>query len=179
MSEPVILRHAHRGDIAAIQRVRAAARENRLLSRRISDDDVRRHLEVLGRGWVIEVDRPSPGRPSTAAGPDEGRTRSGRGPRHGEVVAFVIGDATIGHIWALFVEPAYQGMGYGRRLLDVMVAWLWSQGLPHLWLATEAGTRAERFYRAAGWREAGRTPHGELAFVLDRPAADAAGLRAG
>ena len=142
--EPAILRQARRDDIAAIQRVRAAVRENRLLSRSISDDEVQRHLEVLGRGWVIEVD--------------------------GDVVAFAVGDATIGNVWALFVDPAHEHRGFGRRLHDAMVEWLWSQGLQHLWLATGAGTRAERFYRAAGWRDAGTTPHGELAFVLDRPA---------
>jgi GNAT superfamily N-acetyltransferase len=141
-----LLREARRDDIAAIQRVRASVRENRLRSRRISDAEVQRYLELLGRGWVMEVD--------------------------GEVVAFAIGDATIGNIWALFVDPRYERRGYGRRLHDTMVAWLWTRGLQHLWLATEAGTRAEGFYRAAGWREAGRTPHGELSFVRDRPASD-------
>jgi len=148
-----ILRQAHRGDIAAIQRVRACVHENRLVSRRISDEEVQRHLELLGRGWVIEVD--------------------------GVVVAFAIGDATIGNIWALFVDPRHERRGYGRRLHDAMVEWLWSQGLGHLWLATEAGTRAERFYRAAGWRHAGLTPHGELAFVLDRVPASAGGRQTG
>lgn len=142
-----VLREARRDDIAAVQRVRAAVRENRLRTRSISDAEVQRYLELLGRGWVIEVD--------------------------GEVVAFAIGDATIGNIWALFVDPRHERRGYGRRLLDTVVAWLWSQGLQHLWLSTEPGTRAEGFYRAAGWREAGRTPHGELSFVLDPPAAAA------
>jgi GNAT superfamily N-acetyltransferase len=153
VNEQAILRQAHRGDIAAIQRVRAAVRENRLVSRRIGDEEVRRHLEVLGRGWVIEVG--------------------------GAVVAFAIADATVGHVWALFVDPAHEHRGYGRRLHDAMVGWLWSQGLQHLWLATDAGTRAARFYRAAGWRDAGTTPHGELAFVLDRPPAGAARGQAG
>ena len=164
VSERVILRQADRGDIAAMQRIRAAVRENRLVSRRIRDDEVRRHLELLGRGWVIEVERQPPG--------DRGRADR-------EVVAFAIADATIGNLWALFVDPAHEAKGYGRRLLDAVVEWLWAQGLQHLWLATEAGTRAERFYRAAGWREDGTTPHGELAFVLHRPPADAAGGQAG
>jgi GNAT superfamily N-acetyltransferase len=138
-----ILREARCEDIAAIQRVRHSVRENRLVSRKIDDAEVQRYLELLGRGWVVEV--------------------------NGEVVAFAIGDATIGNIWALFVDPDHERRGYGRRLHDVMVEWLWTQGLEHLWLTTEAGTRAEGFYRAAGWRHAGRTPHGELTFVLDRP----------
>ncbi len=140
----VILRQANRDDVAAIQRVRASVRENRLVSRRISDAEVQRYLELLGRGWVVEVD--------------------------GEVVAFAIGDATIGNLWALFVDPRHERRGYGRRLHDTVVAWLWAQGLQHLWLTTAAGTRAERFYEAAGWQHAGLTEHGELHFRIDRPA---------
>lgn len=169
VSEQAILREAQRSDIAAIQRVRASVRENRLVSRRIGDDEVQRHLELLGRGWVIEVERRPPGRPHMDARSDGERTPGGRQPVPCEVVAFAIADATIGHVWALFVDPRYEGRGFGRRLHDVMIGWLWSRGLRHAWLATEAGTRAERFYRAAGWRDAGTTPHGELAFVLDRP----------
>ncbi len=140
----VILRQANRDDVAAIQRVRASVRENRLVSRRISDAEVQRYLELLGRGWVVEVD--------------------------GEVVAFAIGDATIGNLWALFVDPRHERRGYGRRLHDTVVAWLWAQGLQHLWLTTEAGTRAERFYEVAGWQRAGLTEHGELHLRIDRPA---------
>ena len=179
VNEQAILRQAHRGDIAAMQRVRAAVRENRLVSRRIGDEEVQRHLEVLGRGWVIEVEHVSPGRPRTAADSLGGQTRSGPGRTHREVVAFAIADATVGHVWALFVDPRHERRGYGRRLHGAMVGWLWSQGLQHLWLATQAGTRAERFYRAAGWRDAGTTPHGELAFRLDRPPGDTAGGQAG
>jgi GNAT superfamily N-acetyltransferase len=167
-----ILRQARRGDITAIQRVRASVRENRLVSRRIGDEEVQRHLEVLGRGWVIEVEQPMSGRGSAAAGSD-------RAPTPCEVVAFAIADATTGTVWALFVDPRYERRGFGRRLHDVMVDWLWSQGLQHIWLATGAGTRAEGFYRAAGWRDAGSTPHGELAFVLDRPPVEPAGRQAG
>lgn len=144
------LREARRDDIAAMQRIRASVRENRLRSRRISDEEVLRYLELLGRGWVVEVD--------------------------GEVVAFAIGDATIGNLWALFVDQRHERRGYGRRLHDAMVAWLWSQGLQHLWLTTEPGTRAERFYEAAGWQHAGVTERGEVHFRIDRPAGrDAAG----
>jgi GNAT superfamily N-acetyltransferase len=169
VNRQAILRQAQRSDIAAIQRVRASVRENRLVSRHIGDDEVQRHLEVLGRGWVIEVEQRSPDRPPTGARSDPAPAGNRRSRTDREVVAFAIADATIGHVWALFVDPRYERHGFGRRLHDVMVDWLWSQGLQHLWLSTEAGTRAERFYRAAGWRDAGKTPHGELAFVLDRP----------
>jgi len=136
-----MLRQAEARDVAAIQRVRASVRENRLVSTVISDDDVRRAIEVTGRGWVIECD--------------------------GEVVAFAIGNAIDGNVWALFVHPNHERRGYGRRLHGVMTAWLWSRGLPRLWLTTETGTRAERFYEAAGWERVGPTSRGEVRFELE------------
>jgi len=137
-----MVRHAVASDIAGIQRVRAAVRENRLVSIVITDDDVREAIERSGRGWVIEAE--------------------------GEVVAFAIGNATSGNIWALFVDPEFERWGYGRQLHDTMVDWLWSQGLDRLWLTTEPGTRAQRFYEAAGWQLMGTTARGELRFEAQR-----------
>ena len=131
-------------DIASIQQVRASVKENRLLSSVITDEDVRVAIEATGRGWVVEED--------------------------GEVVAFAIGNATTGNVWALFVHPEHEGRGYGRQLHDTMVEWLWSAGLQRLWLTTEAGTRAQRFYTAAGWQPTG-TAEGELRYELHRPPA--------
>lgn len=142
-----ILREARRGYIAAIQRVRHSVRENILTSGPVTDADVQNTLESTGKGWVIETG--------------------------GEVVAFAIGRATDGNVWGLFVEPGHERRGHGRRLHDTMVAWLWAQGLQKLWLTTEPGTRAQRFYQAAGWRNAGITEHGEILFELDRPVAPA------
>ena len=65
------------------------------------------------------------------------------------------------------VPPALQDherRGYGRALYDTMIDWLWSQGLTRLWLTTEAETRAQRFYEAAGWQLIGVTDRGELRY---------------
>jgi GNAT superfamily N-acetyltransferase len=137
------MRRARISDIAGIQRVRGAVRENRLVSTVIRDDDVRDAIERTGRGWVVE---------------------SG-----GEVIAFAIGNAENGNVWALFVDPAHERRGHGRRLHDTMVAWLWSRGLDRLWLTTGPRTRAQRFYEAAGWQLAGKTEHGELRYEMRRP----------
>lgn len=137
------LRAARAADIPAIQRVRASVKENRLVSTVITDEDVRTAIEESGRGWVIEED--------------------------GEVLAFAIGNTVTGNIWALFVRPEHEGRGYGRQLHDTMVEWLWAAGLDRLWLTTEPGTRAQRFYEAAGWRPSGTTDHGELRYELVRP----------
>ena len=143
-----MLRAAVASDIAAIQRVRASVRENRLVSTIITDEDVRTALETTGRGWVVEA--------------------------KGEVVAFGIGNATTGNIWALFVHPEHEGRGYGRQLHDTMVNWLWAVGLPRLWLTTEPGTRAQRFYESAGWRLTA-VDRGELRYELARPSDPTAG----
>ena len=133
-----VMRQAVRADVPGMQRVRHSVVENRLVSRIISDEDVITAIEDTGRGWVVECD--------------------------GQVIAFAIGNAMTGNIWALFVEPAHEGAGHGRRLHDQMVDWLWSRGLDRLWLTTEPNTRAQRFYEKAGWQSGGVQAGGEMLF---------------
>jgi GNAT superfamily N-acetyltransferase len=135
-----VLRRAVFSDVSDIQRIRHSVRENRLVSTSISDEQVREAIEKTGRGWVIESE--------------------------GEIVAFAIGNAENGNIWALFVHPTHERRGYGRVLHDTTVEWLFSRGLERLWLTTEPGTRAQRFYEAAGWERIGLTDRGELRFEL-------------
>jgi GNAT superfamily N-acetyltransferase len=137
-----MLRQAVVSDIPGMQRVRGAVRENRLVSMVITDQQVRAAIEDSGRGWVVE---------------------SG-----GEIVAFAVGDARSGNIWALFVDPDHERRGYGKRLHDTMIDWLWSQGLDFLWLTTEPGTRAQEFYESVGWQRAGRTDSGEMRYEMHR-----------
>jgi len=139
----VTLRQALRSDVREIMRVRHAVKENRLASRAISDEEVIQAIERSGRGWVIE---------------DEDT-----------ILAFAIGIADNGNIWALFVDPAHEARGFGRRLHDEMISWLWSRGLRRLWLSTDPGTRAQRFYERAGWRNRGPLPSGEILFELNAP----------
>ena len=132
------LRQALRADIAAMHRVRLAVRENRLISG-VTEADYLPALERTGRGWVIESD--------------------------GAILGFAVGNGETGNIWALFVDPDHEGLGYGRRLHDAMVEWLFSQGLTRLFLGTEPGTRAQRFYEAAGWKRTG-TDRDEATYEL-------------
>lgn len=136
------LRPAVAADVAAMHRVRMSVRENRLVSRQLSEQDYIEAIERTGRGWVIELD--------------------------GRIVAIAIGNVANGSIWALFVEPEHEGKGYGRQLHDIMVAWLWQQGHDCLWLTTEPSSRATRFYQTAGWSRVGETADGELRFELHR-----------
>jgi GNAT superfamily N-acetyltransferase len=139
-----MLRQAIVADVVAIQRVRRSVRENRLVSTVISDEDVVEAITRTGRGWVIEAQH--------------------------QIVAFAVGNAGTGNIWALFVHPDHERRGYGRLLHDTMLDWLWSRGLERLWLTTEPGTRAQRFYEAAGWQLVGSTDSGELRY--ERSAAE-------
>lgn len=123
-----------------MHRVRMSVQENRLVSMQLTDADYIDAIESRGRGWVVEVD--------------------------GTIVAFAVGDASNASIWALFVEPGFEGRGFGRELHDEMVSWLWQQGHERLWLTTDPGTRAQRFYEAAGWRVTGPGAHGEVRLEL-------------
>jgi GNAT superfamily N-acetyltransferase len=125
-----------------MHRVRMSVLENRLVSMQLTERDYVVAIESTGRGWVVELQE--------------------------KIVAFAIGNAADGSVWALFVEPGHERKGYGRRLHDVMIEWLWQQGHDRLWLSTEPGTRAEHFYTAAGWHRAGLTNSGEVRFELSR-----------
>jgi len=139
----VNIRQALPSDAAEMHRVRLSVQENRLTSVVLSEDNYVEAVVKRGRGWVVEL--------------------------QGVIVAFAVGDSSSGSIWALFVEPGNEGRGYGRRLHDIMVGWLWERGHDRLWLTTEPGTRAERFYREAGWERVGAVPSGEVRFELKRP----------
>lgn len=128
-----------------MQRIRMAVRENRLVSRVIGAEDYADYLFRRGCGWVAE--------------------------EAGQVVGFAIGDGEDASVWALFVDPAHEGQGHGRRLHDAMLAWFWAAGHAVVRLGTEPGTRAERFYLCAGWQPVGIRPGGEVEFEMRRPAA--------
>lgn len=138
-----LLRLATPADAAEIWRVRYLVTENRLTPGRLDHALLDDYLERFGRGWVIDLG-------------------------HGRIAGFSIGDARDGNIWALFVDPACEGQGHGRRLHAVMVDWLFAQGLATLNLGTQPDSRAEAFYRRAGWRptDAGLDSHGDRRLEL-------------
>lgn len=140
-----MIREATLHDIPRLKEIRAAVRENVLSNPGlVTLADYEAHIVGHGRTWVAEVD--------------------------GEIVGFSSADGERATIWALFVEPRHESRGYGRRLLAPAVGWLWSRGATQVGLSTGPGTRAERFYRAAGWTSTG-TVGRELVFVLPRPPA--------
>jgi len=125
-----------------MHRVRLAVRENTLSDpNRITESDYLAALDELGRTWVVEA--------------------------AGEIAAFATGYKS-GSIWALFVHPDHEGRSYGTALHSTVVAWLWSLGHERIWLATAAGTRAERFYLSQGWQSCGTVPGGDIRLELGR-----------
>jgi len=82
---------------------------------------------------------------------------------HGVIVGFSAADPRQGNIWALFVAPGFEGKGIGSCLLAEACSCLLSAGVEHAWLTTDASTRAEWFYRAAGWEHVGEKDN-ELLF---------------
>ena len=134
-----MIRPARDADIPRLMQIRAAVRENRLRSVTIGADDYRPCI-ADARCWVREED--------------------------GTIHGFAALDADAASVWALFVDPAAEGQGLGQALLAQLIADARSRGLTALTLETEAGTRAEAFYRAAGWTITSRDDHGSVRMAL-------------
>lgn len=85
---------------------------------------------------------------------------------NGRIVGFAIVDLIENNVWALFVHPDFERQGIGRKLHDHLIQWYFTQTSEGLRLSTAKGTRAEKFYKAAGWQEDGLTTTGEIVFRL-------------
>ena len=139
------IRVATEADIPQMHEIRMSVRENQLSDpSRIQPDDYRTLLTQRGRGWVAEVE--------------------------GQVVGFAVADQERSNVWALFVQPSFEGCGVGFRLHEVMLTWFFETGAEGVWLSTSPATRAERFYRSAGWRLVGQDAQGEMRFEMSREA---------
>ncbi len=146
------LRRATEADIPAMSRIRLAVTENALSNpARITGQMYLDYLDRLGRGWVAELD--------------------------GVVIGFSYAARADASIWALFVDPAHEGLGAGKRLLRLAVEWLFEIGNDEVQLGTQAHTRADRFYAAQGWAREDMRDDVEVGYRLRR--ADWQGRRTG
>jgi GNAT superfamily N-acetyltransferase len=137
-----MIRRADRGDIERIMEIRAGVRENRLRDpSRVTVEDV---------GWFVD-------HPGIFVWVEDNK-----------IVGFSAADPRDGSIFALFVEEAYERRGIGRALFERACKVLDEANSARIWLTTWPGTRAERFYRSAGWQVTGMDD-GNL--VFERPAA--------
>lgn len=124
-----------------MQTVRHSVKENVLSDPRlVADKDYENYITVRGKGWVCEADD--------------------------EIVGFAIADLKQNNIWALFVKPDYEKSGIGRKLHEMMLDWYFIHTHKTVWLSTAPNSRAEAFYRTAGWREVGVHGKGEIKFEM-------------
>jgi GNAT superfamily N-acetyltransferase len=135
------IREAQVADIARMSEVRLAVRENVLNTPGlVTYHHYVDYITRRGKGWVAETG--------------------------GLLAGFGIVDLQGHSIWALFVHPDFDRQGVGRALHDTMLNWYFGQTPVPVWLSTVPGTRAEGFYRRAGWRETGRASNGEIRFEM-------------
>jgi GNAT superfamily N-acetyltransferase len=81
---------------------------------------------------------------------------------NGVVLGFSAADTRDGTIWALFIDPAHERRGIGRKLFEKACEVLRADGHKTATLGTDPGSRAEGFYKAAGWTVIGTSPRGEM-----------------
>lgn len=134
-------RVAGEDDIPGMTAVRLAVRENRLsdpawLTRQMWLDA----LEQSGTActWVCEVD--------------------------GCIIGFSSARIRERDIWALFVDPQFEGNGIGSRLLDLAIAWMARKGVEIIELSTADRSRADLFYQRKGWQRGQLNAKGEVVY---------------
>ena len=122
------IREATLLDFPKLMEIRMAVKENTLSDPAlIPYDDYVKFCFTHGKGWVYELDS--------------------------VIVGFSIVDLLGNNIWALFFDPKFEGKGIGQLLHKTMLDWYFTQTKDKVWLGTAFNTRAEMFYRKAGWTE--------------------------
>ncbi|EFB5422833.1 GNAT family N-acetyltransferase [Klebsiella oxytoca] len=123
------IRPAQSSDVESIFTVRTSVTENHLsredmLEMGISETTVRNMIGENLCAWVATDDD--------------------------EVVGFSMISREKGSLFALFVLPAYEGRGIGRRLIKIAEQELFKQH-EVVWLETDKNSRAAKFYMQLGW----------------------------
>lgn len=128
-------------DIQQIQVVRNSVKENTLSNPDlVTDKDCEEFITKRGKGWVCEIEN--------------------------KIVGFAIADLKENNIWALFLHPDYEKRGIGKRLHELMLDWYFTMTTNTVWLGTARNTRAEQFYRKAGWTVTGTHGKNEIKFEM-------------
>jgi GNAT superfamily N-acetyltransferase len=137
----MIIREARIDDITQIQVVRNSVTENTLSNPNlVSNEDCKEFITERGKGWVCEINN--------------------------EIIGFAIADLKDNNIWALFLKPEFEKQGIGKKLHAIMLNWFFEQTNNTVWLGTSPNTRAETFYRKAGWTEVGTHAKSEIKFEM-------------
>ena len=135
------IREAKIDDISQIQIVRNSVLVNTLSNPDlVTDADCEEFIIKRGKGWVCEIED--------------------------HIVGFAIADLKENNIWALFLDPKFEKKGIGQQLHKTMLDWYFTQTKETVWLGTAFNTRAEKFYRKAGWKEIGTHGTKEIKFEM-------------
>ena len=138
----MMIRTATANDVATMHAIRTRVRENRLSDPSvITEQDYHDFMARNTMGWVCEHD--------------------------GVMMGFAMVDVEARNVWALFVAPEHEFMGVGRALHETMLGCYW-QRQDVLRLSTAPNTRAEAFYRKAGYDAVGLSSSGEVLFEMWR-----------
>ena len=138
----MIFREATIADIPQMQIVRHLVKENVLSNPvLVTDEDCKNYITIKGKGWVCEVNN--------------------------FIIGFSIADLVDKNIWALFVHPEFEKKGIGKELHNIMLKWYFNQTKETVWLSTAPNTRAEKFYRKAGWKDVGKHGKSEIKFEMN------------
>lgn len=122
-----------------MMQIRLAVKENMLSNpARITVQMCVDYLDKLGRGWVCELD--------------------------GRIIGFSYAAKEDSSIWALFVQPEFEGRGAGKGLLELATDYLFRLGNDSVRLGTQAHTRADAFYLAQGWQRGDMLDEIEVAY---------------
>lgn len=139
----MIFREAKLEDIDQIQVVRNSVKENTLSDPGlVTNKDCEEFMFERGKGWVCEIEN--------------------------QIVGFAIADLKENNIWALFLNPQFEKRGIGKKLHKIMLDWYFGQTDEKVWLGTAFDTRAENFYRKAGWTEVGMHGTKEIKFEMTK-----------
>ena len=134
-------REAEEQDIPAMHLIRVAVKENVLSNPAlITHNDYYQFLFIRGNGWVCLIED--------------------------NIVGFAIIDLQENNIWALFVQPDYEGMGVAKNLHKIMLDWYFKNNDTKLWLGTDPNSRAAEFYTKAGWQLISTNSNNELKFEM-------------
>ncbi len=137
------IREANIEDFPRLMEIRLAVKENRLSDPSLVPFEAYvEYITQRGKGWVSL----------------EGETITG----------FAVADLEDHNVWALFVDPPFEGRGAARALQQTMLEWYFGQTGHTLWLGTAPDSRAASFYRKSGWTEIGLRKNGEIRFEMTK-----------
>lgn len=139
----MIYREANLEDINALSEVRLSVKENALSNpNRITFEMYQRYLTEIGKGWLYE--------------------------EKGKVIGFSVACVEDFSIWALFIQPEFEGKGIGTKLLNLATKWLFESGASNISLTTAVNTRADNFYERSGWTRGAIGSDGEVCYTLEK-----------